>query len=124
MVGVKFAAIEESTIPVAMVEITIEMMIVVSKELAIVENNHRRKWDKVKPPEEPDRLPPPPRHWLDPTRTRVVEIVRVGTDRCRRRLGLKSSWLLFGLRLLRGISLGPVRVFGSLVRIGELGALF
>ena len=88
--GVKFAAIEESTIPVT-IEITIEMMIVVSKELAMVENNHRRKWDKVKPREESDWLPPPPGHWLDPTRTRVVEVVRVGTDRCRRRHGLKTS---------------------------------
>ena len=58
---VKFAAIEESTIPVT-IEITIEMMIVVSKELAMVENNHRRKWDKVKPREESDWLPPPPVH--------------------------------------------------------------
>ena len=115
--GVKFAAIEESTMPVT-IEITSEMMIVVRKELAMVENNHRRKWDKVKPGEEPDGLPPPPRCWLNPTRFGGIGIIRIGIVRLRRRnrLGLD--------RLLRGRRLRSIRLFSSLVGIGEFGVLF
>jgi hypothetical protein len=90
----KFASIEETAIPVTMektIALIVEKMIVMSEEIAMIKNNHRRKWEKVESPEEPDWLPPPPRRWLNPTRTRGVVVIRVGTDQFRRRNSLKTG---------------------------------
>jgi len=46
----KFASIEETAIPVTMektIILIVEKMIVMSEEIAMIKNNHRRKWEKV-----------------------------------------------------------------------------
>jgi hypothetical protein len=113
MACAKFATVEETAIPVtikkaiiltvekmiviseevAMIKnkVTMEETIVISEELAMIKNNYRRKWEKVESREEPDWLPPPPRRWLNPTRTRGVVIIGVGTDQFRRRSSLKTG---------------------------------
>jgi hypothetical protein len=42
-----------------------KMIVMFEEEVAVIKNNHRRKWEKVESPEETDGLPPPPRHWLN-----------------------------------------------------------
>jgi hypothetical protein len=94
MACAKFAAVEETAIPVTIkkaIILTVEKMIVISEEVAMIKNNYRRKWEKVESREEPDWLPPPPRRWLNPTRTRGVVIIGVGTDQFRRRSSLKTG---------------------------------
>ena len=70
-----------------------KMIVMFEEEVAVIKNDHRRKWKKVESPEEPDWLPPPPRHWLDPTRSRGIVIIGVITDQFRRRSCLKTDWL-------------------------------
>jgi hypothetical protein len=52
----KFASIEEMAIPVTMkktVALIVEKMIVMSEEIAMIKNNHRRKWEKSESPKNP-----------------------------------------------------------------------